>query len=177
LGISYSTSQALSLRSPPAWFCKHSSVPHLYLLFPANPPSRSTPISPRSPQSSFLAFQPSHSVRIDPVTPASSATGLHTRITPTTNSRVLFPLICNTLDPRAWFISSITARPRRRNSSSSNSNNNNHNNPSTQARTHTRNKHRGAIHKITGFRTTTRTRALTARRVQRADTRPQTPET
>jgi len=50
-----------------------------FISFFLRTPSRATPISPRSPQSPFLAFQP-HSVRIDPVTPASSATGLHTRL-------------------------------------------------------------------------------------------------
>jgi hypothetical protein len=45
LCISDSTSQALSLRSPPARFCKHSSVPHVYLLFPANPQPRNPHIS------------------------------------------------------------------------------------------------------------------------------------
>jgi hypothetical protein len=49
-----------------------------FSLSPANPPA-APPISPRSPQPPFLALQP-HSVRIDPVTPASSAAGLHTRL-------------------------------------------------------------------------------------------------
>jgi hypothetical protein len=52
---------------------------HTFISFFLRTPSRATPISPRSPQSPFLDFQP-HSVRIDPVTPASSATGLHTRL-------------------------------------------------------------------------------------------------